>query len=192
MTSASPVYTSRASTLPTKASADSFSSRCASRVSSFPLVASSPSTANRREALECRGHPGCTVHHSKLQQMLRPALSTGADVEQNRWLTLGRDRRGKRGPIDTRQRAERGMGCHDRRTRMTRAEESRGVTSGNHFGGYSDRTRGFRLKAQLATPPSRLRPPHREVSSAMGRRRDGARPPARALPGGRRYNAEIE
>src|SRR4029453_5263060 len=46
----------------------------------------------------------------------------------------------------TRQRAERGMGRYDRRTRVTRAEESRGVTSGNRFGGHFDR--GTRLAPQ--------------------------------------------
>ena len=42
MTSASPLYTSRASTLPMNSTGESLRSRYASRVSSFPFVASSP------------------------------------------------------------------------------------------------------------------------------------------------------
>ena len=41
-TSATPLYTSRPSTLPMNRTGEAASKRCASRVSSFPLVASSP------------------------------------------------------------------------------------------------------------------------------------------------------
>ena len=69
-------------------SGDALSSRCASRVSSLPLVSSSPIDSRpTRGRLDAERDPRVhAAHDGELQQMLRPALDAGADVEQHRRL----------------------------------------------------------------------------------------------------------
>ena len=124
---------SRASTLPMKFTGDVFSSRCASRVSSLPLVSSSPIDSNPTRG---RSAPSATraydaAHDRELQQVLRPALDVRAGVEQHRRPAARRDRGRQRGTIDAGNHPERGMRGHHRRAGVAGAEE-RGRLAARH------------------------------------------------------------
>ena len=69
-----------------KLSGAALSSRCASRVSSLPLVSSSPidSRPTRGRSTPSTTRAYDAAHHGELQQVLRPALDVGAGVEQHR------------------------------------------------------------------------------------------------------------
>ena len=69
------------------------------------------------------------AHHRELQQMLRPALDAGADVEQHRRTAARRNRGRERRTIDARQHAERGVRRHHRCAGVAGAEERRGLAA---------------------------------------------------------------
>ena len=79
------------------------------------------------------------THGAELQQMRRPALDIGADVEQDAEPVARRNRRRERGPIDARQHAERAVGRQHRRPRVTGADERRGLSTRHRLCGRADR-----------------------------------------------------
>ena len=94
------------------ASGAAFSSRCASRVSSLPFVASSPiDSSPTRGASMPKRHPRVdAAHHRELQQVLRPALDARADVEQHRG-TARASESSRPAPADRRPAACRTRAC---------------------------------------------------------------------------------
>ena len=126
----------------------SFSSRCASRVSSLPLLSSSPtdSRPTRGAAQVERDARVGRSHHGELDQVRRPAADGGAGVEQDRGRAPRRDDGGERRTIDARQQAERGVRGHHRRAGVAGAEERVGAAVADRFG--RDPDRGARLAPQ--------------------------------------------
>jgi energy-coupling factor transporter ATP-binding protein EcfA2 len=83
------------------------------------------------------------AHHGELQEMLRPALDAGADVEQNRGIAAGGNRRRKRRAVDTGQHPERRVSRHHRRAGVSGAEQRGRFAARDLFGGNPDRRVGL-------------------------------------------------
>ena len=113
--------------MPTKLTGAALSSWCASRVSSLPLLSSSPTDSRpTRGASHAERHARVGgAHDRELHEMLRPAFDGRAGIEQDRRLPARRDDRRQRRPIDARQPAERAVRRHHRRAGVTGAEQRR-------------------------------------------------------------------
>ncbi len=111
-TSTLPLKRSCPSTLPTKLRLDCFSTSCASRTSSLPLVSSSP-TLMRPDARPGDAQHAARVgaaHHPELLELARRALGVGADVDQDAAPLARRHHGRERGPVDVLERPEHAAG----------------------------------------------------------------------------------
>ena len=105
-----------------------------------------------RQQRDARGgrpeHHACigVADHGELQQMLRPTVHAGPDVEQDRRALPGGYGRGQCGPIDAGQQAEGAVGRHDGRAGMPGAEQPGRFATRHHLRGHLDS--GLRLSSQ--------------------------------------------
>ena len=112
-----------------KFSGEAFNSRCASRISSVPLLSSSPIDSS---PMRGRSMPSETFAYTapiapNCSRCVAPALDIGAHVEQDAESVARWDRRGERRTIDAGQHAERRVRRQHRRARMPRAHQRRRV-----------------------------------------------------------------
>ena len=148
ITSALPLYTSRASTLPMKLSDGVLQQpvRLADQ-----LVALAFFLADRQQPdarlLDAERHLRVhRPHRRELQQVRRAAIRVGADVEQDAQAIARRNGGRQRRPIDAGQHAERRMRRHHGGAGVARAHQRRRVAAGHRFRGQRGSSPRFAAK----------------------------------------------
>ena len=156
ITSALPLYTSRASTLPMKFNDERLEQlvRVANQLGALALFLADRQQPDARALDAERDLRVHRAHRAELQQVRRAAFHVGADVEQNAQAIARWNGRRQRRPIDARQHAERAVRAQHRRAGVPRAHERRGLAVGHRVGRDTNR------RARLAPQRGRRRLGH--------------------------------